>query len=479
MADKSKKSANIVMPKKLVTAAAAQTPASAAEKNSALPTDNFTALNQSVQTLRAMDKVPEALRQLVSFEGTASAAMFDYVEAAHTSYSIVAYNPVTHEMDPEGTRMALTIVNNMNTLNDYSEGYADTQAMDQIVETSLLEVVTTGGLANELVLDKTRLPVAINVVSYDTLEAKSNGKGGRYWVQAGTKGEINLNIATFFVAELHKFASKGRARSMMEPAINSAWYYSEFMEDMRRAVKNQHGRLKVSLVTDKIVATAPADVRADPVKLLDYLETVREGVSRAISSASPEDALVVYDTAVLDMLKSVGEKSDYVTLLQNISGNLATSLKVSPSIVGLRMEGSQSLTNTESLLFIKSARGIQKPVETNLSRALTLAVRLHGLDCYVEFRFDPIDLRPENELEAFRTMKQSRILELLSLGLISDEDAALQLGIWAIPAGTPKLSGTGFEAKKGPDASKASPNDDPQGAALQPKTPKKGGGRSQ
>lgn len=467
------------MPKKLASSATAQTPASAAEKGNSLALDTFSALNQTIQNLRAQDKVPEALRQLVSFEGTASAAMFDYVEAAHSGYSILAYNPATHQLDPDATLQALTIVNNMNTLNDYSQGFSDTQALDQIIETSLLEVVTSAGLAYELVLDKTRLPVGINVISYDTLEAKSNGNGGRYWVQSGTAGEINLNIPTFFVTESHKFASKARARSMMEPGINSAWYYAEFTEDMRRSIKNQHGRLKVSLVTEKIVATAPAETRADPEKLLAYLESVRSAVAQAISAAKPEDALVVYDTAELDMLRSTGEKSDYVPVMQNLSGNLATSLKVSPSIVGLRMEGSQSLTNTESLLFLKSARGIQKPVETNMSRALTLAVRLHGTDAYVEFRFNPIDLRPENELEAFYTMKQSRVLEQLSLGLLTDEEAALQLGIWALPPGYKKLSGTRFESKAGPDASKASPNADPQGKALQPDTPKKGGGKSQ
>lgn len=478
---KNSTNSGVVMPKSLATSVQAQTPASAVDKGMALPLATFSALNKSVQALRSQNKVPEALRQLTSFEGTASAAIFDYVEVAHTGYSLIAYNPMTHEIDPEATRMALVFINNLNTLNDYSAGYSDIQAIDQVVETSLLEVVTSGGVAAELVLDKARMPKAINIVSYDTLIPKSKGDGGRFFAQQSAKsGEISLDIPNFFVCEMHKFASYSTARSMMEPAINNSWYYGEFTEDMRKSVRNQHGRLTVCLDAARVMETASQEVRSDPEKLQTHMEQVRDAVKTNIAGANPEDALVFYDTAKMDMLRGAGEKSDYVPLLQNLSGNLATSLKVSPSIVGLRMEGSQSLSNTESLLFLKVARGVQKPVETILSRAMTLAVRLLGVDAYVEFRFDAIDLRPESELEAFRVMRQARILELLSLGFITDDQAAFDLGFWSRPAGAKDLSGTGFMgATKQIDVSKTSPNSDPQGTALQPKTPKKAGGKSQ
>lgn len=468
-----------VPPRKLVTAARAQTPSSAVENGQTLPTETFSTLNQSVQSLRSQNRLAEAIRQLISFDGTTSSAVFDFVEVAQSGYKAVAYNPVTHQPDPVATQSLLTWISGLNSLTDYSQGYSDQLAMDQVIEMSLLEVATTGGLAQELVLNKARMPAYINVVSYDTLTPKSNGKGGRYWTQAGATEEIDLNIPTFFVTESHKFANKAQARSMMEPSVNSSWYFNEFMEDMRRAVKRQHGRLTLKLITKEIIDMAPPDVRADKEKLMAFLEEVRLTVKTQIETMNPEDAMVYYDTAEAKIEKAAGEKADYVPLMQLLSGNQATSLKTPPSVIGLRMDGSQSLSNTESLLFLKSARGLQKPVETNMSRMLTLAIRLLGIDAYVEFRFDAIDLRPESELEAFRAMKQARVLEQLSLGLITDVEAALELGLWGIPPGMAPLSGTRFDVKSAADPSKASPNQDPQGAALQPKTPKKAGGKSQ
>ena len=77
---------------------------------------------------------------------------------------------------------------------------------------------------------------------------------------------------------------------------------------------------------------------------------------------------------------------------------------------------------------------------------LTQAVRLMGNDVYVEFKYADLDLRPQAELEAFRAMKQSRILEQLSLGLITDEEACIQLTGNLPRDGHVPLAGTYFKS---------------------------------
>lgn len=467
-----------IMPKSIPSKVSAQTPASLVPEGQALQTDSFNTLNATVQSLRSQNKVPEAIRQLAAFDGTTSSAIFDFVEVAHSPYTVAAYDPVTHVYNPQATALTQAFISRMNNLYDYTQGYSDRLSLDTLIEMGLLEVVVTGAVCQELVLDKARLPDSINIFSYDSIIWK-NKKGSRYPVQLGTTGEIPLDYPTIFVTESHRFAKRSTARSMMEPAISSSWYFNEFVEDMRRTLRSQgNSRLVVTLTSEKVMASATPEIKADPQRLADYFLSVRQQVEEVVKGLSPEDALVMYDTAEASALKMLGEKSDYVPLLQNLSGALATSLKTHPSILGLRMEGSQSLSNTESLIFLKVARAIQKPVETNLSRILTLSCRLYGIDAYVEFRFEPINLRPEDELEAFKVMKQTRIIEQLSLGFITDDQAALELGRWSRPPGSPNLSGTGFQKSTTVDAGKASPNADPQGRALQPTTPPAGGGGS-
>ena len=430
-----------------------------------------------------MGEVAEALRQLITLEGTSSSAIFSIVEIAHTTHKIKAYNTSDHKTSPEGIATAQAILAAINSLHDYSEGYADKRTLSSIIETSLLETAVSGACCMELVLGKERLPDRINVIAYDTLKYISRGDGTKYPAQSSFTGEdIPLDYPTVFISELHKCANAAYVRPMYEPALLDAFHYEDFIGDMRRVVRRSGGsRLVASLIAEKVKAAAAPEIQNDPKKLLEWMERHRVEVEDVLKNLDPDDAIVTYDVVETELLKADGEKSDYVPLMNAISGNLATSLKASPSILGLRINGSQSLSNTESLVYLKVAKSIQKPVADVMSRLLTLGCRLYGHDVYVQFEFDPINLRPEDELEAFRTMRMDNLLKLLSYGFISDEQFAVELGTGERPAGAPNLSGTLFlDAAAGTvNASSVSPNSDPQGRALQPDTPSKAGGKSQ
>jgi len=67
-----------------------------------------------------------------------------------------------------------------------------------------------------------------------------------------------------------------------------------------------------------------------------------------------------------------------------------------------------------------------------------------GSESYAVFAFDEANLRPELELSAFRSQRQSTVLEQLSLGFISDEEASIMLTGSLPGPDYKKLSGTQF-----------------------------------
>jgi len=481
MAEKtSKNSGTTVLPRTLANKAKSEGPASATERGQEIPKNSPLFLNQTVRGLRDIGKITEAVRLLAQGDGTVSTAVFNYVQVAMSGWTLKAYESSTHQFSPDGTRVARTIMAQMDTLQDYTLGYADKPTMASTVEAGLREVVLTGGLAVELVLNKQRLPDRLQIPPMETLKWKSRGDGGKFPAQQGANGDIELNLPTFWVATSHQDTNRVYSSSMMEAALNTAFYYAEFVEDMRRAQRRGgHSRLIITLDGEKVQAAAPNEIRAEPAKLKQWMENIRTDVESVVRKLEPEDALVSYDSVSADLLSTENVKADYPDLVTAISGMLATSLKSHPSILGLRLGGSQSLSNTESLVFLKAAAAIQRPVQDVLSRALTLAARLYGSDVYVKMEFNPINLRPEDELEAFKTMRQARVLELLSYGFITDEEAAEALGTGERSPTAPPLSGTMFinGSSKG-RAEEASPNDDPMGRALQSDQPQNAGGKS-
>lgn len=450
-----------------------------------VPRDNRQTVNEAISASRARNSLIGSIRDLYSREGTFSSAAFSFVEVALSGYSAKAYNTQTGQFDLAGSLMARQIIAGFDTLFDYSQGYGDKTSFESLLEQSLLEVVLTSALCQELVLDKSRFPTKINTIPFETIDWKNVGSGPKAKKvpqQNRSQGDpVLLDVPTVFISELHRQANRAYSDSMLSAGVNNTYTYGEFLEEMRRAVRRQgHGRLVLKISIETVMAALPPEIKADKEKLQQALDAVKSKIEENLKGINPEDALVIYDTVTPDMLKAQGEKSDYVPLIETLSGLLATSLKSNPSMLGLRMQGSQSLSNTESLVFLKIANAARRPVETNLSRILTLAARLYGADVYIKFRFDPINLRPDLELEAFKTMRQARTLELLSEGFLTDDEAAWDLGTGPRAPGAPPLAGTGFRRGNGGiNANDASPNADPQGRALQSDEPKKAGGASQ
>jgi hypothetical protein len=431
-------------------------------------------VNQSIKTLRQISPI-KAIRALSRFNGTVSTALFSYVQVAMTDYKVMAYQTGTNQFSPEGAQAARNILAMMDTAYDYTQGYNDRLPLQALIETQLKETAMVGMLAGELVLNKFQLPERVSLVPAESIQWRSKGNGTKYPLQRGQEGDIPLDIPNFWVCWSNQSANTFFPRSMFEAALNTTFVYAEFIEDMVRVIRQSgHSRLVVLLNQEKVINSAPVAVRNDPAKLSEHLASEKSLVEKSLQGLNPDDALVLYDTAEFETLKTAGEKADYTTILQALSGLMATSLKSMPSVLGLRLQGSQSLSNTETLIFLKMARAIQLPVEQFWSKALTLAVRLTGADVYVRFLFAPIELRPEGELEAYRQMRQARILELLSLGFYTDEEAAEYLGTGPRAPGAPKLSGTMFHQQKA--QAMPSANNGAQEKTLAPKTPNSAGG---
>ena len=304
----------------------------------------------------------------------------------------------------------------------------------------------------------------------------ADGKGGRYPTQ--DNGDIELNIPTVFVAEYARHADEAYSQSPLRPGLSMTFHYNEFLDDTRRAVNRVgHSRMVATIITEKLMHSAPPSIKGDDEKLQEYFESQYSQVVEALEGLEPEDAVVGFDSVEFEVQDMGGTKSDYTPLLTTLGNMQGASLKTPASVTGLRASGGQGLSNAETLVYLQTVDSIRAPVEEVISRALTLAVRLLGVEGSVRFEFKPINLRPEDELEAYKGSQQKRILERLSWGLINDAEACYELGIR--PQGLVSLlAGTRFYANEKNFVGEAE-RESSTGRALNPDTPAKSGGDDQ
>ena len=480
--------ATFVLPSKnLAGKARAQRPGSDLDRGQSISNSLNRYAANAIQNIRNRSDINEIIRTLMREDGLFSSAANSMVSlAAGSGYRLAGYD-AAGAMDLSVMSMAYSMLDRFGTLHDYSQGFNDKPGVQSLLTTLQTDVIGTGGCGVELVLDKVFGPERLVPVGYSTITWEADGKGGRYPTQ--DSGDINLNLPTVFVAEHNRNADEAYSVSILRPGLSHTINFNEFLEDTHRAVnRTGHSRLIASLVAEKVWAAAPDDVKNNPAKRAAYFNAVRTEVEEALAGLEPEDALVSYDSVEYSVEDIGGNKADYSVLLTTLGNLLGASLKTPATVSGLRASGGQGLSNAETLIYLKVVEAVRAPVEEVLSRALTLAIRLMGIDGYVRFEFMPVNLRPEEELEAYKGTKQKRILEMLSFGLINDAEACYELGIR--PQGLmQELAGTGFYGKS-QTAANAGTGDDQgggsegersssSGRALNPDTPSKSGGKDQ
>lgn len=415
-----------------------------------LPVPDRRLLNTDLTSYQNQGDTRTALRNFVAASPDLSSAVFNYLRVGITrGYTAVAKN-LDGTYSPEGTSLLQQLLVRFDVLTDYSTGFSGVTSMRSNSEALGKELMLYGACALELVLGKDRLPRRLQPISVTNIKFIPDDKILKP-VQEISGAKVDLDVPTFFYTQLDQDLLQAYSSSPLEPALKPVLSSEDFQNDIRRIVKRViHPRMSVKIDEEKFLNSLPQAIKASEEKVAAARSNIIGAIESKLNGLNPEDAIVFFNTldfAVLDH-GNTSLSDEYRVLSGIIDGKLATGAKAMPAVLG-HGTASANIASTETMLFAKSAEGaVQAKLNEIYSRALTLAVRLFGLDVYVEFTYDPVDLRPDSELEAFKQTRQSRVLELLSLGLISDDEASLQLTGSLPPAGYVKLSGTLFKSAK-------------------------------
>jgi hypothetical protein len=339
--------------------------------------------------------------------------------------------------------MAHELLRRLTYLGNVDGSMGVQQTLQSLSEQLGGELLVEGACVLEVALDKARIPASFNAVSVAGLKFYDEDNHLRI-VQVVGGEEINLDLPTIIYTTLDQDLTQAYPASPLEAAVSPILADLDFNNDTRRALKRAVlPRLTATIDGEKVKKLTPPEILADAQKFNDYKSAVIASVESVINGLNPEDALVSFDSISYSFIEGGKDPSTIIERIQSVlNRKLASGAKTLPVVLG--QGGSSNSSSTEAVLYLKQANVLRVKLNEVYSRALTVALRLMGVDGYVEFKYDPIDLRPERELEAFRSMEQSRVLELLSLGMISDEEACVQLTGNLPPAGYKPLSGTMF-----------------------------------
>jgi hypothetical protein len=451
-----------ILPKRLVTGLQTGQQASGLGKDLLLQNKytGFT-LQELSSALRQATDDATRLRIIARASPDGANAVSALVRTAKTPLSLVAYD-ANHQVSELGLSLLANLQRKLFHDSDYTEGYNTRQSLGGLTETLLREVPITGATAIEMVLDNARMPSYLQPVSPSVIQWKTSKtvkiSGGaspdaykQIPYQRVLGKVVELDVPNFFYAAFDQDPTTPYPHSMLEPAIMTTIVNEGVQADIIRAVRQTgHSRIYIELAYEMMVKAMPMNIRSAPPEEQEaWLETQRKNVEQVINGLEPNQGFALWDYAKAAYLNSnIGASSDPSPLLETMDARMASSCKVPPAVLAKRMSsGSQNTSSTEALLFLLTAEAMEEPVQTVYSRAFTLALRLMGFDGYVTAVFAKPNLRPDMELSSFKVMYQTLVLNLLSLGFVTDDEAAQMFGTGPLSPDHEPLSGTRFMDK--------------------------------
>lgn len=404
--------------------------------------------NKDILDYRSGADSRQIIRDFTRSDPNLSAAVTSYIRTGITSgYTAIARN-LDGTVNPDATSALAQIITRMDVLNDYTIGFDDGRSIRSISESWAREIFTMGAMCGELVLDKLRLPSHIHPIASSQIRLFPSKDALKLVPRQYLAGQyFDLDVPTFFMVTLDEELTDPYPISPIEPAIQAVLFSAEFLNDLRRIVKKAiHPRVVVTIDEEKFRAGLPLEIQQDTAKIHAYMSTVFSDLTTKINGLNPEDALIIFDGITVAYMDhgNTNLSNEYEVIQGLADAKLASGAKVLPTVLG-HSDGTANVASAEVLLFMKFVEGtVWAKLNEMFSKMFTLGTRLMGYDVYVDFKYNAINLKPESELEAFWAMKQSRTLQLCSLGFLDDFETAIQLTGHLPPAGFKPLSGTGF-----------------------------------
>jgi hypothetical protein len=348
-------------------------------------------------------------------------------------YVAIAYD-LQGNFNLEGTQFCLQFLDRLNTMPGYDVGFNPTNAMQSLGESLAKEMLLVGGVGMELVLNKARqpaffAPISVGGQRFRFYDDWSGGTKTLRPVQVVGGEEIDLDVPNFFMTWLDPSVIDPYPQPPLESAIQPVLAGSTFLNDLRRLCERHvYPRIHCTVDGEKLKGLMSEEQLLDSDKRVAFLNETFATIQDTVNNLGVEEALVHFD--FLDVQYVEGQDGDVPNTFDTVKGiydaKIATGARSMPSLLG-HGSGSQNIASTETLLGMLTANGLVRlKLQEMFSKGLTLGANLMGLPVVVKFEYDDIDLRPATELEAFKAQRQSRWLELVSLGYMTDEEFCLR-----------------------------------------------------
>lgn len=395
----------------------------------------------------------DLLQDLFKNDPDVSAAVGAYLTLSDTPLTMMVYD-LEGELDQDATRELSKLVRALTRPTDYTQGFQMKTSLAMLCQELRYMLLLRGGIAGELVFDKNYVPTRLQQVDFKTLEFFET-EPGKYKPRQKVSGRsegVLLDIPSFFVAYHRRDPTKVYPTSDFLSVINTVAARQQVINDLYRIMQvTGFPRIALKVVEEVLMKSAPASVKEDPTALAEWANTQLSAVSGTFATLRADQAFAHFDSVEPSVIneKNPGAGLNIKEVIEVLNAQNQSALKTMATVIG-RGDGSVGVASAEVRIAAMNADQLNVPLQQFLDQVFTFLINVYGIPGFVETKFAPAELRPDLELEPQKVLRQSRMLQDLSLGNITDVEYHMSNYGRLPPASATPLQGTGF-MDKGPE----------------------------
>jgi len=418
-------------------------------------------LSQSSQTL---------LRDMFKHDADVSAAVGSFLTLSDTPMTMIVRD-VNGNIDVAATTQLPALVRALTAPTTYLEGFQFKPSLSLLIQEMRYMLMLRGSIGSELIFDKKMRPSRLQHVDTASLVWTEAIAGEMKPSQrvTGRNAPVSLDIPSFFVSYHRRDPTSIYSTSDFVSVINTASARTQVINDLYRIMTvTGYPRMDIKILEETLLQNLPPSVKSDPnpQTTANWIQARMLEVQSTFASLRADQSFVHLDSVEANMLndRSPGVGIDISNVIDVLNSQNQAALKTMATVIG-RGSGAAGVASVEARIAAMNADQLNVPVSNQLSQAFTFLLASYGVPGWVEVKFAPAELRPPLELEAQKSLKASRLLADLSLGIITDEEYHLEMYGRLPPPGSTPISGTNFQNAPSisVDPTTVSANNDPLG----------------
>lgn len=414
-------------------------------------------------TKQSQLSAPEILDILADTHPDISYAVWQFLRVANSGWTVTAKN-LTGEPDARGQNLVDDLVSQF-TSTPNSGRFEESKSLNNLLNQLHLSIIKDGACAGEAVLfDNLRdvaeiAPVDVNSIYFRRGEDGRNvpwqyqgmENGGRRnrgsdnspgpgQEEVWENGYKRLDYPNFFYEALDPKIGDPYGRSPILPVLQVVFFYMQVLIDLKAAVHIVgYPRIEAKILEEVVAKNCPGTIRNNPDKYAEWLNARLTELINLYSQLNPDDVMVHYDSVELGMVGQAARASfDIRGLIDVLDHQMAASLKTLMTILGRKEGSTETYVSTDMMLYAKGVEDVQKVSEALLERAFTFALNLKGFQGTVDFEFDAIDFRSEEQRQKDFGESILNQLKLIGFGAQDWKGAAMEL-VGKQPVGEPNI----------------------------------------